>query len=837
MQPLQQIYIGGSSAGLQTNVKPFLLPDQAFQNLENAYVWRERVKKRQGLQLLGRLRRVLTVQSLGNSGASPWTFNIYSTLVPAITGEPNAQIQPGSVLVAIGLVTFQDNGDGTLTGSLPGNSGTINYSTGTVTLTTTQPAGTPSLINFNYYPSLPVMGITTQEIANVNEEQTIFFDTKYAYVYSSGFSEFISGTTWNGSDSDFFWFTNYRGVTPDIRLMFVTNFLNNASNPIRYTDGVTWTTFNPIIADNPPSAAQSRLYQALILIPYYGRLLALNTWEGTSAGGYAGASNFFNRCRFSQIGDPTDQVTGWRSDVFGRGGFIDAPTNEAIVSAIFYKNTLIVYFERSTWQLRYQGEYGLPFLWERISSDFGCDSTFSSVLFDDGVVTVGDKAITASSGVDVKRVDLQIPDLVFNFKNSNDGRERVQGIRDFQRELVFWTYVDSEASGANQYFPNKVLVYNYRNNTYAIFRENITAFGTFQNPTPVTWNSQDVTWNSQDYTWDDPDEQSLFPLIVSGNQQGYIHYYGYTTPDEPSLAIQGITFSPNDTTPVQLTIINHNLFQTDSSDPQNMPEIIYVTGSLFSGSDPGINNQIFAVQFVDENTISLAQWNGTAYQDYINQSVSTYIGGGQVTLFPRLNVITKDFNPYQNKGIQTKISYIDFLTDATVGSSMSVNLFMNSSLAVKANLLVGNQAVETYLNNNGLITAATNANPCQITSPDHALQNGTTIIINSVGGMTQLNGNTYTVSIVDNNNFTIDVDSTAFGVYTSGGKWNALSSPFYVPESNIAWHRFFATATGQFLSIQMTYDDELMNDLDTHRETWVLNAFTLYVRPGGKTIF
>ena len=77
----------------------------------------------------------------------------------------------------------------------------------------------------------------------------------------------------------------------------------------------------------------------------------------------------------------------------------------------------------------------------------------------------------------------------------------------------------------------------------------------------------------------------------------------------------------------------------------------------------------------------------------------------------------------------------------------------------------------------GTITAVTNANPAQVTSPDHNLQNGSIITILNVGGMTQLNGNTYTVTVVDSNNFTLNgIDSTAFGVYTSGGDWSSQNT-------------------------------------------------------------
>jgi hypothetical protein len=73
----------------------------------------------------------------------------------------------------------------------------------------------------------------------------------------------------------------------------------------------------------------------------------------------------------------------------------------------------------------------------------------------------------------------------------------------------------------------------------------------------------------------------------------------------------------------------------------------------------------------------------------------------------------------------------------------------------------------------GTITNITQANPAQVTSTNHGLNNGEIVAISNVVGMTQVNGNTYIITVVDANNFTLDVDSTAFGAYVSGGIWAA----------------------------------------------------------------
>lgn len=69
------------------------------------------------------------------------------------------------------------------------------------------------------------------------------------------------------------------------------------------------------------------------------------------------------------------------------------------------------------------------------------------------------------------------------------------------------------------------------------------------------------------------------------------------------------------------------------------------------------------------------------------------------------------------------------------------------------------------------------SNPTQITSPNHNLQTGSIITISNVGGMIELNGNTYTITVLDSNNFTLDgIDDTAFTPYTGGGSWFSMNT-------------------------------------------------------------
>ena len=838
MQPLQQYYIAGSKSGYINYQKPFLTPDDAYQTLENAVVFRDRIVERPGLTFFGRLRRALTAVNAGNVTAVIGT-NTYNILSGIGTLETNAELAPGNsstISIVIGAQTLTDStGNGILTIAPAGNitAATINYSTWVLTFTSIANFGpTAVTITANYYPGLPVTGIIQRETGDLNNEPTIFFDTKYAYVNNSGqldgFSEYIPGTTWGGLDSDFFTGANWVGANAYNRILFVANGANTSANPIRYTDGITWTTFQPIL-----DGAGNLLLEAKVLVVYYGRLIALNTFEAPAFPG----NNYFARARFSQIGDPT-AVDAWRTDIFGKGGFIDAPTDEQIVSAIFYKNTLIVGFERSTWQLRYVGEYGLPFIWERISSDFGCESPQSPILFDQGVLQVGNRAIVSANATNVQRIDEQIPDIVYQFQNTETSKKRVCGIRDFQNELVYWQWIDGNlpVSGSTFTYPNSTLVYNYRNNTWARWRNNGTMFGYYADPLGISWSRTDILWSDFDVFWKSV-ENKEYETIVVGNQQGYISkidsaLYVSSSIDEPSLSIHAIDLT---VVPCRITVPNHNLATGDW---------IRITNALFNITDPGINGIIYNVQQIDQNTLDLFTWDIQA-QAFIpvdfSASAALYQGLGQITFFPLMNIISKDFNPYAEKGMQMKLSYIDFLVDSQPSGQFAVNLYVNTNLGNSANIITGNKNVEEYYRLSGFITDltidTTNTNPAVITSPNHGLRTDQIVYISNVVGTTQINGSSYTITYIDSDNFSIAADQSAWSPYLGGGDWLAAQNNLFPYGSNYSWHRFIATSTGQFITYQVTYNNDQMSNLSTQNTNLTLNAVSLWVRSGSRNIF
>ncbi len=67
------------------------------------------------------------------------------------------------------------------------------------------------------------------------------------------------------------------------------------------------------------------------------------------------------------------------------------------------------------------------------------------------------------------------------------------------------------------------------------------------------------------------------------------------------------------------------------------------------------------------------------------------------------------------------------------------------------------------------IAAVTKASPGSVNAPAHGLATNDEIGIFGAGGMTELNGNGFTVTVTDDDNFTIGVNTSGFTTFTSGG--------------------------------------------------------------------
>lgn len=105
------------------------------------------------------------------------------------------------------------------------------------------------------------------------------------------------------------------------------------------------------------------------------------------------------------------------------------------------------------------------------------------------------------------------------------------------------------------------------------------------------------------------------------------------------------------------------------------------------------------------------------------------------------------------------------------------NLFKNRDQLFNLYPRYPTQFQQGVTTTSGTITGiAQPTNPTQITSTNHNLTTGAIITISNVGGMVELNGNNYTITVVDPNTFTLNgINNATFGAYTGGGTWISAS--------------------------------------------------------------
>ena len=690
--PMDRFLIG-PTGGLETDLKPFLIPEEAAARLDNAYVFRGRIRKRFGSRYMG--AGPLNSRLVVDIGT------VTSNTLPDNPVTGGTQLEIGQIF-SVGSDIFTITQLGLNVPTLSTNiaaSVTINSTTNPNTVTFT---GEPGGSEVYWYPSLPVMGLITYENGTTEDEPVIGFDTEFAYQFISGSWQRLELETnpgdsvWTGDDTDFFWGYTWTGTSAANKVLFVTNFNQLEPNYMRYLFNDTWTTFRPQIDATP-----NYLNCARILIPFKNRLLAFNTWEGTSI---STALNYQNRVRWSWIGDPTNVTDGWRQDIPGRGSALDATTTEAIITVEFVKDRLIVFFESSTWELVFVGNQAYPFIWQQINTELGAESTFSIVPFDKIALAVGNVGIMACNGTNVERIDDKIPDIVFEVHQTDSGIERVNGIRDYFVEMVYWTFPSPDRN-STQPFCNKVLVYNYKTGSWAFNDDSFTVFGYFHPQTGITWDSTDVTWDS-DVSWDSGASQALFRQVIAGNQEGFVLIVDADQPtNEYAIQITNVILG-NSPTPNSVTIVavNHNFTVKDYIKIQNLNGLTLVPPYPIPPATGFL--PIYQVNSViDANTFTII---APDIQASLLAS-QTYIGGGLIARASQINILTKQMNFYSKQGRNAYVSKVDFLVDNTgdanmpdLGGAVTVDFYTSTATqslvtaGESTGSLVGNNVLETF---------------------------------------------------------------------------------------------------------------------------------------------
>ena len=262
----------------------------------------------------------------------------------------------------------------------------------------------------------------------------------------------------------------------------------NATTPTMVT-GKGWVNFCPPLSQSNFSianlkAAKYYLVGARMIVPFKDRLLFIGPVVQTSSAGsqvylqdtiiYSQNGTAFYTASYTNSPSatvdtptsPTNQFnpilvsasqssaaqpqTGTPSAFFedstGFGGSITAGVGEPIITASANEDVLILGFSTIQARLVYTGSDIVPFNLFLINSEFGSTSTFSAINMDRGVISKGSRGYIIASQTAVERIDLPIPDQVFQVRLLENGSERVCAQRDYVKEWIYFTYPVNQRS-------------------------------------------------------------------------------------------------------------------------------------------------------------------------------------------------------------------------------------------------------------------------------------------------------------------------------------------------------------------------------------------------------
>jgi hypothetical protein len=537
-------------------------------------------------------------------------------------------------------------------------------------------------------------------------------------------------------------------------IQYLTNISpNNAGNGIRWYDGDPtggslspapstssgWVNFAPPLSlasysidDNQP--VQYYLVGATAIVPYKDRLIFVAPWIQSSGGSpiflqdtviYSENGTPYYTASYDNSSAPSygPQITynamltpnfappgsleetaipqAYWEDVVGFGGFISSGYAQPIITVGNNEDVLILGFTNRQARFIYTGNDIVPFNFFIINSELGSIATFSGITLDRGILTIGDHGIIITAQTEAARIDLPIPDQVFQITYTNNGATRITAQRDFISEWVYFTYVPESSTYE---FPSQTLQYNYRDESWAVFNEAYTTYGSFRQTTGYTWNSigdSFPTWNSWNEPWSSGATNLLQQKVIAGNAQGFVVFREQGTEESVSLSIQNLNGSTS-----TVTSPNHCL---------NSGDYIVISGCLGTiGSQ--VNGQIFSVSVPTTNTFIL------------NPSITagTYLGGGLIQRMYVPFIQTKQFPTSWSMARKTRLGAQQYLLTSTTNGQIELQIYLSENANTAYNF--GPIVPSNISLNNALVYTDT-----LFTSPEYYTQACTNVPLGNIG--------------------------------------------------------------------------------------------------------
>ncbi len=514
--------------------------------------------------------------------------------------------------------------------------------------------------------------------------------------------------------------------------------------------GLGWVNFAPPLTalntaiDNAPSALYY-LVGALAVLPFKDRLLFFAPWIQTSSGNpiqlqdtviwsWNGTPYYNSLTPFGQTFD----VRAYYVDQTGFGGFLPAGISAPIKTVSSNEDVLLIGFGGDGRKTRfvYTSNDIQPFLFYSINSELPSESTFSSITLDKGAIDIGSYGIALTDQQSSQRIDLDIPDSVFQIQTLNNGIDRVNAIRDYFKEWIYFSYPLSGSIspfGSNNgrwKFPTQTFLFNYRDNTWAILYENFTKHGNYRATSKKTWKTTGFkSWNAWREPWNSGSGSVQYSNIVAGNPQGFVLIKGIGTGEGASGSIKAIGNFGGLT---QITSVNHCVSENDfllfngalglltstiTGITLGTTTIINTVNTFSAGQTVTLSGIVGSTEF-NGNTYTIIVASGTSLTLSVNSSNFTpYVSSGSVTsalngiiakvistadadnfvvdivspvfgvpgylgmgTYARMSqplIQTKQFPFYWEQGKKTRLNVQKYLMDTTQNGQVTVNIYLS----------------------------------------------------------------------------------------------------------------------------------------------------------------
>jgi len=333
-------------------------------------------------------------------------------------------------------------------------------------------------------------------------------------------------------------------------------------------------------------------------------------------------------------------------------GLLSADTYELMRGAIIRGDIIIMNFERSNWVLEKTRDAFNPYFVRKIPSVLGTDAAFSAVSWAESVKSAGRTGMVTTNGNVSLLFDNKIPYFTrdeidpVNFGLTYGGFERDNG------QFLF-AYRES-GSTLTEVTQDKVLTYNYKEETWSINDQRFSVFGQSDEGLNLIWNDIDENinpeWLEMDTTeeiWDKIGIGKSVQKTLAGDDEGYIYQLNVDYDDYFS-SITGITHA------AEAVISTESAFKPGDkvylSNVEGMTEINGISAIVLSSTDTDI-------------TINIDSTNFTAYT-----------GEGNVSKYIIFETRLIPFNPYRSQGLKCYVSHVEFMVN-NGGSGFYVDVY------------------------------------------------------------------------------------------------------------------------------------------------------------------